>query len=339
MKNLIVITLTLASVLTFAQNNDNPCAQLDILYSQKVEENIALKSRIKSLEKDSVMQANVITNLMRDTTQIHKQLREINARYVSANTSLGVVHQQLNQCRKDSATLQKQLNERKSLTLQQYKDSLDKMSITHVTLIDSISKLQANITSSRKESQKQKEELKQLTAIVNLLSKSYEKVSVDELYAKHDKGELNLYKELCSLVNKKVTSNIEQAIVCFKAQEQSTLKYDRILIDQLQKQLPMGTKTGKQLSQTLQRYALANSEANTLWIKIHDEVCDKPIDNNDDFLQIQKKRQIWQRAQAFLNKYPNLSADYPYVYEQIQSMLRQIWTNANNFNAIKNPFE
>lgn len=339
MKNLIVITLAFASVLTFAQNNDNPCAQLDNLYSQKVEENIALKSRIKSLEKDSDMQANVIINLRHDTTQIHKQLRETNARYISANTSLRVVHQQLNQCRKDSATLQKQLNERKSLTLQQYKDSLDKMSNTHVALIDSISKLQANIASTKKESLRQKEELKQLSAIVNLLSKRYEKVSVDELYAKYDKGELNLYKELCSLVNKKVTSNIEQAIACFKAQEQSTLKYDRVTIDQLQKQLPMSTKTGKQLSQILQHYALVNSEANALWIKIHDEVCDKLIDNNDDFLQIQKKRQIWQRAQAFLNKYPNLSADYPYVYEQIQSMLRQIWTNANNFNAIKNPFE
>ena len=44
--------------------------------------------------------------------------------------------------------------------------------------------------------------------------------------------------------------------------------------------------------QILQRYAIVYSEARALWIKIHEEVCDKPIDNNDDFLQIQKKRQI-----------------------------------------------
>ena len=334
MRYSITIVKALITMLVFAQNN-NPCAHLDNLYTQKVEENVALNARIRTLEKDSATRANQIANLQRDTNQVHKQLRETNARLAVADINLKAAQQQLNKCRKDSASLQKQLEDKKFLTLQQYKDSLDRINAHKSFLLDSISKLVA----LKNAEQKQKEELMKVSSNLELLTKRYEKSTVDELYAKHDKGELLLYKELCTSTNKKVPGNIEHALVCFKAQEQLAFKYNKVSIDQLQKQLlPLNSKCSKQLLQRIQNYKEVNTAANDLWKQIHNEVCDKQIEA-DDFLQIQAKRQIWQRAQIFLNKYPDLSSDYPYVNEQIQAMLREIWKDANNFNAIKNPFE
>ncbi|MGN0187822.1 MAG: hypothetical protein ACI392_08795 [Paludibacteraceae bacterium] len=89
--------------------------------------------------------------------------------------------------------------------------------------------------------------------------------------------------------------------------------------------------------QRLQTYEKVNADAKQLWISIKEEVCSEEI--NGDFVQIQKKRQIWQRTQKFLNKYPTLSTDYPYIFDQLQLMLCQIWEDANNFNQMNNPFD
>lgn len=337
MKKIIVI-LAFFPMLINAQDGDNPCARVDKLYEQKTEENIALKAQIRNLKKDSSAQQTCIARLQQDTISYRKQLNDTGKKLSQTEKSLKTVQQQLSQCRKDSAAMQKQLDDRKSMSLQQYKDSVDKLNANVVVLVDSIGKLNASIASLSKDIQKQQNELKQLNSIVELLSKRYEKTSVDELFSHYDKGELTLYKDLCPMVGKKVSTNVEQTLICHKAQEQLKLKYDKYQVEQLQRQLPQNSKIGKKLFQSLQRYASVNTEADALWKQIRTDVCSKPIED-DNFLQIQAKRQIWQRAQKFLNKYPTLSTDYPYIQDQIQTMLREIWVNVNNFNKIDNPFE
>lgn len=334
----ILVLLAFFPLLINAQDGDNPCAQVDKLYEQRTEENIALKAQIKNFKKDSSVQQTCIARLQQDTILYRKQLNEVGKKLSQTEKSLKTVQQQLSKCRKDSATIQKQLDDRKSMTLQQYKDSVDKLNANTAVLVDSIGKLHTSVAILSKDIQKQKNELKQLNAIVDLLSKRYEKASLDELFSLYDKGELTLYKDLCPLVGKKVSTNVEQTLICYKAQEQLKLKYDKYQVEQLQRQLPQNSKIGKKLFQSLQHYASVNAEADALWKQIRTDVCSKPIDD-DNFLQIQAKRQIWQRAQKFLNKYPALSPDYPYIHDQIQAMLREIWINVNNFNKINNPFE
>ena len=195
MRQLILLLFILLSVLINAQN-------------QNVAEVItALNNRNKALMKDSVERTNKIK----------------------------VVQQQLNQCRMDSTAIQKQLNDRKSLNLQHYKDSLGKMNREHSVLLDSINKLNGNIKSIKADKQKKEVELKRLYSAIDVLSERYEKLSVDDLFDKHDKGELILYKDLCAQVNKKVTNNIEQALACFNAKEQLTIKYNSATIELLQR--------------------------------------------------------------------------------------------------------
>ena len=337
MKKIIVI-LAFFPMLINAQDGDGPCAQLENLYKNEVAENIVLKAHVQSLKKDSTSHVTIISALRKDTTQAHKQLIELRKNFSVSESTCKKLQGLVAQVNDENINLKNQLSTRNSLTMQQYKDSVEKLNVNAAVLVDSIGKLNASVVSLSKDILKQKNELKQLSAVVDLLSKRYEKTSVDELFSHYDKGELTLYKDLCPLVGKKVSTNVEQTLICHKAQEQLKLKYDKYQVEQLQRQLPQNSKIGKKLFQSLQRYASINTEAHTLWKQIQTEVCSKPIDD-DNFLQIQAKRQIWQRTQKFLNKYPTLSTEYPYIQDQIQTMLREIWVNVNNFNKINNPFE
>ena len=334
----ILLVLCVMPLCIFAQGDGNPCAQVDKLYEQKTEENIALKAQIKNLKKDSSAQQTCIARLQQDTILYRKQLNDADKKLSLTEKSLKTVQQQLAQCRKDSATMQKQLDDRKSMSLQQYKDSIDKLNASTEVLVDSIGKLHTSVSALSKDVYKQKNELKQLSAIVDLLSKRYEKTSVDELLGYYDKGELTLYKDICPLVGKKVSTNVEQALICHKAQEQLKLKYDKIQVEQLQKQLPQNSKIGKDLFSKLQCYGTTNKAAFDLWQKIKGDVYSEVVENSN-FAQTEAKRATWYRIQKFLNQYPTLAKDYPYIYTQLQDMLREVWTNANNFNKINNPFE
>lgn len=322
----------------YAQGDGSPCAQVNKLYEQKVEENIALKAQIKTLRKDSSAQQTCIARLRQDTILYRKKLNDAGQKLFQTEKSLKTTQQQLGQCRKDSASRQKQLDDRKSMSLQQYKDSVDKLNANTIVLVDSIDGLHTSIEALSKDIQKQKNELKQLNAIVELLSKRYEKTSVDDLFSHYAKGELTLYKDLCPLLDKKVSTNVEQALICHKAQEQLKLKYDKYQVEQLQRQLPQNSKIGKDLFSKLQRYGTTNKAAFDLWQKIKVDVYPEAIENSN-FAQTEAKRATWYRTQKFLNQYPTLAEDYPYIHTQLQNMLRQVWDNPNNFNKIDNPFE
>ena len=337
MKNVLLVFCVIPLCM-LAQNDGNPCAQIEKLYGQKVEVNVALKAQIENLRRDSMVMQTSISRLRQDTILYRKQLNEISKKLSQTVKHLKDVQQQLGQCRKKSEAMQNKINDRKSMSLQQYKDSVNKLNANVAMFVDSIGKLHTSVVSLRKVNKKQKNDLKQLNAIVELLSKRYENTSVDELFSHYDKGELLLYKDLCPLVGKNVSVNVEQTIICHRAQDQLKLKYDKYQVEQIQRQLSLNARIGKELSSRLQRYGTTNNSAFELWQKIKEDVYSEVVENSN-FAQTEAKRATWYRTQKFLNQYPTLAEDYPYIYAQLQKMLRQVWDNPNNFNKINNPFE
>jgi hypothetical protein len=129
-----------------------------------------------------------------------------------------------------------------------------------------------------------------------------------------------------------------QTIECFEAEKQCSVKYNE---NNVQSYCNLLSRHNSNISRTilgnLRNYSNLSAEANALWNSIKNEVCSSEIPN-ESFPQITAKRQIWQRVQKFFDKYPNISEEYPYIYAELQGMLREIWKNANNFNEIDNPF-
>lgn len=322
----------------YAQGDGNPCAQYEKLYENKVAENIALKTHVNNLKKDSAFHEATITALRKDSSKTHTQLNVANNNLTASENTCKKLQELVAKVNGENTNLKNQLSDRTSLTMQQYKDSIGVLNKQVNVLIDTIGKISTSVASLNKEINKQKNELKQLNAIVDLLSKRYEKTSVDELFSHYNKGELMLYKDLCPLVGKKVSTNVEQAFICYRAQEQLKLKYDKFQVEQLQRQLLKNTKIGKELYSKLQVYETTNKAAFDVWQKIKVDVFSEVVENSN-FAQTEAKRATWYRTQKFLNQYPNLAEDYPYIYAQLQNMLRQVWDNPNNFNKINNPFE
>jgi hypothetical protein len=174
---------------------------------------------------------------------------------------------------------------------------------------------------------------------VNWLNTIYASTTIDKLYKESSKKELLLIKKIYKTLNMNVPLVIEQTIECFDAKEQCAKKYNKVLIDKtVALLLKHNSNTSQELSMKLQQYSAVYAEADSLWTAMKDEVCKEEI-VEESFPQIQSKRQIWQRTQKFLNKYPTLTSDYPYIYDELQKMLREIWKNANNFNKIPAPFK
>lgn len=302
MKKFVVIIFIALPIAMWAQEN-NPCAQINEMYDKKVEEILSLKTKLSDLESEIIS-----------------------------------VRKELDKCRKDNAYLQQKLSSQDSMKKKQYQDSISALNESVNVLQNIIKERDESIIQMGQRAEEQDEQLKLLNAIEVLLASKFDGASVDELYQNFDKRELSLYIDLYKVLSKTPSEKVSKALICFKAYEQLSQKYDKVQIAHLQKQLPQDTKSGKQLSTLMLNYEDVNQKACALWKQIHEEVCAKPIDAAA-FDQVQAKRKIWQFTQKYLNTYPTLSEDYPYIEKQLQSMLRQIWQNANNFNNINNPFE
>lgn len=298
-------------VLLFAQNDEDPCLSFQRMYEQKVVEAHTLRGEVERLRNDSMQCSNMLINALQEQLL---QMRTL-----------------LNNCREDSMLMQKQLTKCNKESIQKSEDSIQSLNTYIAVLKDSL-------VFATKELKVQDKEMAKLTAVVDYLDAQFARKSVDELYGTADRGKLNLCVDIYGKLGKELPKNIRLTLACFAAEELVTRKYDKIRIEKSIAALPQNTETGKTIAQRLQNYATVNVAANKLWASIKSEVCYEEFPN-DDFTQIQKKRQIWQRTQKFLNQYPTLATDYPYIFDQLQSMLRQIWNNANNFREIKNPFE
>lgn len=300
-------------------------AQTDIqsMYDNKVEETITLKQEISRLQKDSI---NLEARLRAKDEQ-NKELVEYKRKYDLLK----------NECDSLGKELKKRKEQESQIAI--YKDSVLDLKEINIALnnkLDSLSKEHNLIVSLNNKYHPIYEKHEEFIKWLNVI---YCSVTIDQLYNKSSKEQLLLSKELYEVLDKEVPLVILQTIECFEAKEQCSLKFSKALVTT--KRTPLlkhNSKISKNLANLLEQYTYVYAEADSLWNVIKSEVCTEEI-ANESFPQIQSKRQIWQRTQKFLNKYPNLVNDYPYIYEELQKMLREIWKNANNFNKIANPFK
>jgi hypothetical protein len=248
------------------------------------------------------------------------------------------------------------LARRDSLEIEEYKDSIISLNQTFLDEIegyrDSINSLNKSLLISHEEVSKLANQLEQKEDLVsnykikvgkyNSISSHLEKISrktVDVLYKESSLEQLLFCKELYLLLGKSLPSVVTQTIECFEAQKQCSVMYDGEKVQLYCNRLSRhNTNVSRTILSRLKRYSTICVEADALWISIKNEVCNSEI-ANESFPQIAAKRQIWQRVQKFFDKYPKLSEEYPYIYAELQGMLRDIWKNANNFNQIDNPFD
>ena len=293
------------------------------MYDDKVIENTNLKQKIHRLQQDS-------TNLeerCRAKDAQNGDLREYKRKYESIKIE------------RDS--LDKELKNRKeqSSKLLIYEDSIQKMNKRNISLNTKFDSLKNEFNSCVRLNKKYYPIYEQHEQFIKWLNTTYSSTTIDKLYKDSSKELLLFSKDLYNVLNKNVPSVIQQTIECFEAKEQCSQKFDKTLVDMKRALLlKHNSKTSKDLASQLEKYATVYAEADSLWNAIKTEVCKEEI-VEESFSQIQSKRQIWQRTQKFLNKYPNLAHDYPYIYEELQKMLREIWKNANNFNKIPAPFK
>lgn len=338
MKRYISIVFVLFfSLQLVAQNEENPCLVLQSMYDKKVKENSQLESTVIRLRKDSAQFTEKEAKLKNTAEQYLCLYNEEKIHNGNLSEHLENAKLMLSLCKKDSAKMQQQLKRCSPESIQRYEDSIAMLNKKILTLTDKIEHLSDLHAQNTKRLQEQRQEIAKLDAIVKYLDSRFSSKSVDELYHSCDMGELVRCVELYHYLGKSVPANILMVKSCFEAEQLVNIKYDPLRIKQYMTVLPQKTKIGKDIAQRLQDYSVVNANARQLWEQIHTEVCSKEIPN-ENFLQVQSKRQIWQRTQKFLNRYPTLATDYPYIFDQLQSMLRQIWDNANNFNAIPNPF-
>lgn len=337
-KKWLLIALVIMPMVIFAQSEDDQCAFIQGMYEKKVEESVVLRGEIKRLYEDSLKHETTITNLLQDTAKMGQSMRNCERQLSEARQNLKQTNTMLALYRNLNAQMQEQLKRCDAENVQRNEDSIQSLCQRTAILEDSIAHLSKQLSDNSTALQKKQIEIEKLMAVTAYLDERFAKKSVDVLYETTDTNELNMCVNIYSKLGKELPENIKLTLACFIAEDITTEKYDKVRIDRAIAILPQNTKAGKTIAKHLQNYGTVNSDANKLWNKIKTEVCSEVIPN-DDFTQIQKKRQIWQRTQKFLNQYPTLSTDYPYIADLLQSMLRKIWLNANNFNTLPNPFE
>lgn len=337
-KKWLLIALVIMPMVILAQSEDDQCASIQGMYEKKVEEGVVLRGEVKRLYEDSLKHEATITNLLQDTTKMGQSLRNCERQLSEARQNLKQTNTMLAQYRNVNAQIQKQLKRCDTENIQHNEDSIQSLCLRTAILEDSVAHLNKQLSDNSTELQKKRIEIERLMAVTVYLDERFAKKSVDVLYETTDTNELNMCVDIYSKLGKALPENIKLTLACFIAEDITTEKYDKVRIDRAIATLPQNTQVGKTIAKHLQNYGTVNSDANKLWNSIKTEVCSEVIPN-DDFTQIQKKRQIWQRTQKFLNLYPTLSTDYPYIADLLQSMLRKIWLNANNFNTLPNPFE
>ncbi len=338
MRKIYLLITLFIPMFILAQSDDEPCASFQGMYDKKVVENSVLRSEVERLHEDSISQEATISTLVQDTAQLGQTLRATKQYLSNAEQELKLKNSLLAQCRKDSAQMQKQLKKCSIEDIQRNEDSIQSLNHNIAVLNDSVANLNKRIRHDSKILQKQRQEIDKLNAIIAYLDKQFANKSVDDLYVMTDKKELMMIADIYGKLGKELPKNLQLALTCFNAEELATVKYDKVQIDRAIATLPQNTRVGKVIAKRLQNYTVVNTAAKDKWNEIATKVCNVTIEDTN-FAQFDAKQRIWQRTQKFLNQYPTLSNDYPYIAEQLQYMLRQIWENANNFNKIPNPFE
>ena len=283
----------------------------------------SLKKVVNSLRSDSIAKSNELTRL-----RIYVDSAKVdifNAQDIKRQNKR--LNEELKLARKDSTTIE------------QYRDSIAQLLLVQSNKQKQVDSLKMLVEKSRKMIAQYEPKVREHQQLVLLVDRNYSSTTIDKLFQESSKEQLLFCKEIYGVLNKDVPLVLKQTLECFEAKEQCSNKFNKTLVDI--KRTPLlkhNSKTSKDLALQLQQYAVVYAEADSLWNEIKTIVCKEEI-SEESFSQIQSKRQIWQRTQKFLNKYPNLANDYPYIYEEIQKMLREIWKNANNFNKIPAPFK
>ena len=283
----------------------------------------SLKKVIENLRIDSTAKAASILNLQtkineaKSAIETNKQLKDDNKR----------LKENLKIARKDS------------ISVEQYKDSLLRLQVELSSVTKQMDSLNKELNNAKSVISQNKPLVEQHQLIVQSLNRNFDGNTIEQLFNNSSKEQLLLSNDIYKILKIEVPLVIKQTIECFEAKELCAKKFNKSIIDAKRELLlTHNSKTSKDLALQLQNYSLVFAEADSLWNAIKNEVCKEKI-VEDSFTQIQSKRQIWQRTQKFLNKYPNLANEYPYIYEELQKMLRKIWENANNFNTIPAPFK
>ena len=310
------------------------------IYDSKVIEVKNLKDSLGNLNIELEAKVNQVKDLQQQLGRVRSEA--LNSQSLKNENKR--LKENLKQAKRDSAEIEL------------YKDSIVSLMGSFLAdieeLDDSITSLNQSLMNAKAEVSKLTNQLKdnenfiadyrnkvdQHKSIVAHLEK-FSRMTIDKLYKESNLEQLLLCKELYSLLGKQCPIAISQTIECFEAEKQCDVMYNeqnvQLHCNRLAKH---NSNTSKTILSYLKHYASVCAEADTLWNSIKNEVCSGEI-SNESFPQIGAKRQIWQRTQKFLNKYPKMEKEYPYVYDNLQSMLREIWKNANNFNQIDNPFE
>ena len=275
--------------------------------------------------------------LKQDTTNLARQKKELINQLSAAGDSIRDALNLKAENRKLKSELERARVDSAQLSIRQ--DSIDQLLEEKDSLQNVVTKSKSDLASCYELNRRNEPLVHQHQNVLSNLKINYSGKSVDVLYNTTTKEQLQLCKDLYGMFGESCPASVIQTIECFEAEEQCSHKFDKTLVDM--KRAPLlkhNSKTSKDLALRLQQYATVYAEADSLWNAIKTEVCKEEI-VEESFSQIQSKRQIWQRTQKFLNKYPNLTHDYPYIYEELQKMLREIWKNANNFNKIPAPFK
>lgn len=286
-------------------------------------ESDSLKKVVNSLQLDSIAKSNELTRL----------------RVFVDSAKLGILNAQ--EIKKQNKHLNEELKlaRKDSTSIEQYKDSIAHLLLEQSNMQNQVDSLNTLLWNSQQIITQYEPKVAQHQHITTLIEKNFLSTTIDKLYKESSKEQLLFCKDIYMGLNKDVPLVIKQALECFEAKEQCSKKFNKTLIDVKRNPLlKHNSNTSNKIALQLQQYAIAYAEADSLWNAIKTEVCKEEF-VEESFTQIQAKRQIWQRTQKFLNKYPNLAHDYPYIYEELQKMLREIWKNANNFNKIPAPFK
>lgn len=292
---------------------------------------------IKRAMQESDSLRGEVTRLQSDLLLKERELTRLQLQFDSAKVDIFNAQNLKKQNKKLTEELT--IARKDSITIEQYQDTLAQLRTLQHNIENQKDSIVTELSKSQKTITQYEPKVAQHQQIVKAIDDNYASATIDKLYKESSKEQLLFSKDIYKVLNKNIPLVILQTIECFEAKEQCSYKFNKTLVDMKRNPLlKHNSKTSKDLALQLQQYATVYAEADSLWNAIKNEVCKEEI-VEESFSQIQSKRQIWQRTQKFLNKYPNLAYDYPYLYEELQKMLREIWKNANNFNKIPAPFK
>lgn len=328
-KSLFVYLFILMPIFVWAQVSGELYDKKVVEISNLRRENETLKGKIDSLQGETATLKREVVRLKNTEIQRDDAIKQRDH-----------LKKELSQCEKEKSELEKKLDSQKFESIKQCSDSIEVINIRVSALSSEIESYSKQVHNLEDSITRKNNELQSLRKTEQFFTQYFVGKTVDEL-AKYSEKELLLYKYWFEATDREIPKELKQILFCRLVERQLKEKYNDKAMADLQQKLPMNSEIGKNLAQKIQRYKSVNSAAKDLWNKIDQNACWtnlKEIDNPQT--QIDAKRKVWQSVQRFLNQNPDLLDEFPYVYMELQKMLREVWTDANNFKNSKNhPFE